>query len=138
MNWFAGNKSFNRLAKENSARPPYCFTPAKILLKLSWLLFIASTCWLKTPTFSSTRDKAPVISLATSLLIKLKDSLKEPFKELSSPINFSLTCSSCFGLFLNKKYNIAKLPNKSIATKNINKLSMILKIYVNHPFYKQE
>ena len=39
-----GNKSLNKAAKENSARPPYCFTPAKIRLKLSWPLFIASTC----------------------------------------------------------------------------------------------
>ena len=73
MYWVAGNKSFKSDAKENSARTPYCFTPASIRLKLSWLLFKASTCLLKTPTFSSTLVKAPDISLAMSLDILPKD-----------------------------------------------------------------
>ena len=38
------NSQIQKAAKENSARPPYCFTPARILLKLFWLLLIDSTC----------------------------------------------------------------------------------------------
>ena len=71
----AGSKSFNKDAKENSASTPYCLTPAKMRLKFCCPLFKASTCWLKTPTFSSTFVKACVMSRVTSFDKLLKDLL---------------------------------------------------------------
>ena len=131
---------FNKEAKENSANTPYCLTPAKILLKFSWLLLRTSTCLLNTPTFSSTLVNAPVISLAISLDIDPNDWLKEFFKALISSLKTCSVFSSLISGFLFiKKKNIPMLTMINMLIKIISNDSIYLKytIFIKTQFINE-